>query len=133
MMNRLYLLTVLFALSLLPAGCRTWATAEGTHWTVQAPSKVPHNPNDKLVFTVEATNAESQRVEGVSYVYQVEWVNVHGSNHKGRSFEQQSITVKGSPGTAYLRIYAYDKDQKLVEVAKHPFVVDEELANPPAH
>jgi hypothetical protein len=94
---------------------------------------VSHNPNDKLVFTVETTTPEGQRVEGISYVWQVEWVNVHGSNHKGRSFEPQSVTVKGSPGTAHLRIYAYDKNQKLVEVAIHPFVVDAELANPPAH
>jgi len=132
-MNRLFTLAALVAAGFLTAGCRTWGTTEGTQWAVKAPSKVPHNPNDKLVFTVETTTPDGQRVEGLSYVWQVEWVNVHGSNHKGRSFEQQTISVKGSPGTAYLRIYAYDKNQKLVEVAIHPFLVDEELAHPPAH
>jgi hypothetical protein len=132
-MNRLFTLVALVAVSLLPASCRTWGTAEGTHWAVMAPPKVGHNPNDKLVFSVETTTPEGNRVEGISYVWQVEWVNVHGSNHKGRSYEPQSITVKGGPGTAYLRIYAYDKNQKLAEVAIHPFVVGEAVVTPPAH
>ena len=133
-MSRLFSLAALVAVGLLSNGCRTWGTVEGTTWTLKAPSKVAYGPGNKLVFTVETTTPEGKRVEGLSYDWIVEWVNLHGSSHKGKSFAEQSISVKGSPGTAYLRIYAYDKDQKLVEVAKQSFVVEEApAAPPPAH
>ena len=63
------------------------------------------------------------RADGVSFFYVIQWVGLQGWDHRGVSFAEQSIRVKGSPGTAYIRIYAYDKDDKLVEVAKQSFEV----------
>ncbi|HZE96106.1 MAG TPA: hypothetical protein VE981_03695 [Planctomycetota bacterium] len=114
----------LFLLASLASGCRTWGTVDGYKWSVLVPSTVTHGPGDKLTFTVETTTPSGEKVEGISYIWIVEWVNLHGWNHKGSSFSEQSISVKGSPGTAYVRIYAYDREDKLVEVAKAPFQVD---------
>ncbi len=123
-MGRVVSLAALVVVSLLSNGCRIWGTVDGYKWSIQAPARVTHGPGDKLVFTVETTTPEGQKVEGISYLWVIEWVNLHGGSHKGRSFEEQIISVKGSPGTAHVRIYAYDKDGRLVEVAKTPFEVD---------
>lgn len=111
--------------TLLLGGCRTWGTVDGYKWTIKAPKKVMKHlrESNQLVFQVESHLSTGEAAEGISFYYVIQWVGLQGWDHKGTTFDDQSIRVKGSPGTAYIRIYAYDKDDKLAEVAKEAFEV----------
>ena len=108
----------------LLCSCRAWTLPGELEWTVIAPAKVVHAASNELVFHVETTTKDGQQVDGVGFVWLIEWVGTHGWDHKGTSFSEQSIRAKGRPGTAYIRIFTYDANGTLVEVAKKPFEVD---------
>lgn len=99
----------------LLAGCKVAATAEEFRWRVHAPASVPEE--SRLHFTVE-THQSGTAVSGVPYVWKVLWVGVEGIRHQGRSFEPESIRVKGGPGTAVVLILAFDGGHHLTEVAR---------------
>lgn len=109
--------------AVLFAGCLVSGPAEGFKWTVRAPSEVVHAPHSRLHFTVETSTSDGKAVQGVPYVWYVDWVGLRGVEHQGRSFLQESILVKGGPGTAVLRILAHDPYDRPVEVAQAPIRV----------
>ena len=121
------LATTALALTLV-AGCYVAATTEEYRWTVKAPSKVPLET--KLHFTVDAHTPDGTRVVDVPYVWRVDWVGVKGIRHQGRSSDEERIVVKGEPGTAVLRILAFDRTHHLVEVVRAVF--DVTPSHPPA-
>jgi hypothetical protein len=110
-------------LALLLAGCHVAATAESYRWTLKAPPKASAAPKSKLPFSVEATTLSGTAAEGVPYIWVVDWVGVHGVEHQGRSYREESIRVKGGPGTAWIRILAFDRYDGLIEVARAPVEV----------
>src|SRR5689334_187454 len=93
---------------LLLCSCRTWTLPGELDWKVIAPAKVIHAAKNELVFHVETRTKNGEPVEGVGFVWIIEWVGTHGWDHKGTSFSEQSIRAKGRPGTAYIRIFTYD-------------------------
>ena len=99
----------------LLAGCYSAAPAGEHRWTIKVPKSVALE--NKLVFTVEAHASSGTPVQDVPFVWRVDWVGVQGSRHQGRSFEPEKITAKGQPGTATVRVYGYDLNENLVEVA----------------
>ena len=113
----------LFAMGL--SGCHVASYADGYRWTVKAPAKVEDAPHSKLHFVVETTSPSGAAAEGVEYVWFVDWVGVHGVEHQGSSYREESIRVKGGPGVAWLRILAVDRYGRLVEVAKASFEVNQ--------
>jgi hypothetical protein len=125
---KVFLATPILALALF-SGCYSAAPAGEHSWTIRAPSKVALET--KLSFTVEAHAPDGTAVAEVPYVWKVEWVSVEGTRHQGKSSHEEHIKVKGTPGTATLRILAYGPDQKLVEVAHATFEVTP--AQAPAH
>lgn len=104
--------------AMLLAGCLVSGPAEGYRWTLRAPVEVVHLPHSRLRFKVETSTPDGRPVEGMPYIWYVDWVGVHGVEHQGRSFYEESILVKGGPGTAMLRILAHDRYDQLVEVAR---------------
>lgn len=118
---------VAILLAIVPGfGCRTWGTVEDYRWTIKAPAKVqkPIRENSQIVFQVESHLVTGEPVESISFYYVIQWVGLQGWDHKGKTFQDQSIRVKGSAGTAYIKIYAYDKDDRLIEVARQDFEVE---------
>jgi hypothetical protein len=107
----------------LLAGCHVAATAEDYRWTVKVPAKIALEPHSRLQFAVEATTSGGRSVRGVPYVWTVDWVGIRGLHHQGWSFEEESLRVKGDPGTAVLRILACDRWDRIVEVARASFEV----------
>ena len=86
-------------MSALSAGCRTWGTVDEFKWKLIAPEKLKRDAyKPELAFTVETLNQQGQPVEGISYWWRIEWVGVFGTLHKGKSFSEQSIRIKGSRG-----------------------------------
>jgi len=102
----------------LLAGCHVAATAEDYTWVLKAPSTVPHAPHSRLTFSVEASGADGRHVSGIPFVWMVDWVGVRGLNHNGISDRQEEILVKGTTGTAVLRILAIDRQNQMKEVAR---------------
>jgi len=116
------LLTPILSTALL-AGCLVTGPASGTTWTLRAPGSVVHAPHSRLRFTVETLASDGRPVDGVHYIWSVDWVGLHGAEHQGRSFREESILVKGEPGAAVLRIFAHDGGGGLVEVARSSVLV----------
>jgi hypothetical protein len=112
----------LLALAVL-GGCYTAAQGAAYKWTLQAPSSVVHAPGSKLRFTVETKTLDGKPIGNVPYVWVVDWVGLHGAEHNGESSREESILVKGGPGTAHLYILASDPNGRLVEVARTRFEV----------
>jgi hypothetical protein len=106
------------------SGCHVAATAGEYRWTVKAPAKVEDAPHSKLHFTVETTTPSGAAVDGVPYIYVIDWVGVHGVEHQGHSYREEAIRVKGGTGVAWLRILAVDRYERLVEVARSSFEVN---------
>jgi hypothetical protein len=124
MLVRLYLPLVLLG-CLASTGCRTWGTSEGYTWKIKAPAKVEKTirESNQLVFQAETYLPSGEAAESISFFWVITWVGLQGWDHKGKSFQDQSIRVKGQAGTAYISIYAYNNEDKLVQVAKQPFEV----------
>lgn len=98
---------------------------DGHSWKLNAPAKVLRDAyKPELVFTVETRDARGEPVEGISYWWRIEWVGIFGVLHKGKSFEEQSIRVKGSRGEAFLQIMAYDRDGRETTVVRQAFKVE---------
>src|SRR5689334_1971747 len=68
---------------LLLCSCRTWTLPGDLEWTVIAPAKVIHAAKNELVFRVETRTKDGQPVEGVGFIWIIEWVGTHGWDHKG--------------------------------------------------
>jgi hypothetical protein len=105
---------LMLALPLI-AGCYSAAPAGEHRWTIKAPKTV--QLENKLVFTVETHTHDGAVVQDVPYVWRVDWVGVQGTRHQGHSFIPEKITAKGTPGTATVRILAYDLNENLIDVA----------------
>ena len=120
----------LSALSLaILAGCYTAAPAGEHVWNLKLPKSVALET--KLVFRAEAHTPDGTPVQGVPYVWRVDWVGVQGTRHQGRSFEDEKITAKGQPGTAVVRVFGYGPHESLIEVASGTVDVTA-AAQPPA-
>jgi hypothetical protein len=112
-----------FLLAMALSGCHFAADADGYRWTLKAPSKVEGAPHGRLFFTVETTTPRGTAIGGVPYIWIVDWVGLHGVEHQGDSYREENIRVKGGAGTAWLRILAMGRYDRLVEVAKVPVEV----------
>lgn len=77
-----------------------------------------------LVLRVETRDSGGAVVEGISFMWYVDWATVKGSRHKGQSFENLMLRCKGSPGKGEVRAYAYNDNGGLVEVARAAFVIE---------
>jgi hypothetical protein len=115
---------VVILLACALSGCHVAATAGEYRWSVKAPAKVDDAPHSKLHFTVETTTPSGAAVDGVPYIYVIDWVGVHGVEHQGHSYREEAIRVKGGTGVAWLRILAVDRYERLVEVARSSFEVN---------
>ena len=118
----------LLGLSLLAllASCQPVAKPKDHVWTVKAPPKV--ELDSRLRFTVETRTAAGEAVGAVPFLWKVEWVGAEEPQYQGVSFREMAINVKGSPGTATVRVFAPDGDGRHVEVASATVEV---LAPPP--
>ena len=114
----------------LLAGCKVAATSEEYRWSVKAPSQVSLGAHSKIRFAVETSSLDGRQVAEVPYMWIVDWVGVRGIRHQGWSLREESIQVKGGPGTAVLRILAFDRHHEIVEVARASIEVGTE--SPPA-
>lgn len=115
-------------LVLLLTGCHVASTAEEYRWSLKSPPTVTAAPKSRLSFSVETTTPGGRAEEGVPYIWVVDWVGVHGVQHQGRSSREESIRVKGGAGTALIRILAFDREDRLLEVARAP--VEIQLSQP---
>lgn len=114
--------TIAALVLLAVTSCRFWArTDHGFSWKVVAPKQI--NRGEDLVFHVQAYSADGTAAEGYSILWAVDWVGVRGSKHKGTTFSTLDIRSKGSPGQSAIRVYAYDGDGNVVQVAKEDFEV----------
>jgi hypothetical protein len=114
---------VLLLLSI--AGCRTWGTIKDYSWKVKAPARLARDAyKSDLAFTVETRDAQGQPVQGISYWWRIDWAGVIGVHHKGRSFEEQSIRVKGAKGEAFINIFAYDDAGKETSVIREKVQIE---------
>ena len=102
----------------LIGGCHVCAPAGDYTWTIQAPAAVAHAPHSKVRFTVETKTLDGQPAAGVPYIWVIDWVGIRGVQHNGESFREESILVKGGPGTAQLYALACAPNGHLVEVAR---------------
>src|SRR5882757_8841106 len=82
---------ILLLLASTLSGCHVVGTAGEYRWTVKAPAKVDNVPHSRLHFVVETTTPKGTAVEGVAYVWIVDWVGVHGVEHQGFSFREEAI------------------------------------------
>lgn len=114
------------AILLLLAGCKVAASAGDHVWTVKAPPKV--EIGSKLRFTVETHDLGGAPVREVPFIWKVEWAGLEGVRHQGWSFREESIRVKGDPGTGVVRIFASVDGDEMAEVGRASFQV---LAAPP--
>jgi len=106
-------------------GCRTWATVDDNfQWSIKVPEKVAHVNKQEVRFSVETRTPTGEVAEGVSFYWVIEWVGVRGSTHKGKSFSEESIRIKGRQGSAVIKIFAYNHSESLVEVASAHFEVE---------
>lgn len=114
-------LTIL-ALLLTLAGCKATAQVGNHTAAIEAPASV--NRGEKFTFRVTLKDNTGAVATGVVYHWKVSWDGVEGIYHKGKSGDEQHITVKGAPGPASLRVYGYDAAGNMAELAKHDFKVD---------
>ena len=115
-------LSVAVPLACLAVGCGTpWAIHDQYSWKIVAPAKVARAAD--LPFHVEASSKDGQEARELKFRYVVDWSDIKGSRHTGETFVPQLIRVKGNPGKALLRVYAYDANEALHQVAQHEFEV----------
>ena len=95
---------------------KSWAKVQDFTWNVVAPKKVDRGAD--LVFRVELKTSDGQSMEELSFWWQVDWVGLKGTQHKGKSFRDQSIRVKGDLGTATLRVFGQDEAGNWAQAAK---------------
>jgi hypothetical protein len=69
----------------------------------------------------DVRGADGAEKRDVGYSWSVDWPGLPGAMHRGRSFVEESLRVKGLPGTAQLRIYAEDGAGRRVQVLRQPF------------
>ena len=107
------------------SGCRSWGTVKGYSWKLKAPAAVSKEAyKAELGFLVETHDSQGQAVEGISYWWRIDWVGVTGVHHKGKSFDLQSIRVKGAKGEAFINIFAYDEAGKETSVVREKVQVE---------
>jgi len=114
--------TPVTAIALLLTACATWAPPDGVTFTVDCPERVRRG--EHLVFRVDVLSTDGSLRAGDKYGYLVDWVGLKGMVHTGRSGVEEKIAVKGSPGTATLRIYARGANRNRVQVAQRTFEVE---------
>jgi len=107
-------------LLLVLTSCHVASSAEAYRWALKSPARVDAAPHRRLSFSVETTTSGGTSEDGVPFIWVVDWVGVQGAEHQGRSYHEESLRVKGGPGTAWLRILAFDHGDRLIEVARAP-------------
>jgi hypothetical protein len=113
--------TAILAAAALAAGCRAPAGKRDDHaWSVRLPRTL-FCRGERLAFTVETRGADGAARRGVGYAWSVDWPGLPGAMHRGVSFAEESIRVKGLPGTGFLRIYAEDAAGRRVQVLRQEF------------
>lgn len=110
-------------LLLLAMGCRTRALKDDYEWGARI-VKRDLNRGEDLRFRVETKDKTGRPAEGVRYLWSVDWPGLNGTRHRGTSFKDELIRVKGGEGQACLRIYAYDAGGAVTQVLKEPFQVN---------
>ena len=105
------------------SGCRGRALKDDYAWAARI-AKRDVNRGEDLRFRVETRDRSGQPVEGVRYLWSVDWVGLNGARHRGTSFKDELLRVKGGEGRAFLRIYAYDAGGAVTQVLKEPFEVN---------
>lgn len=118
-MRRLVALTLLLAAT----GCRTRGLKDDYDWSARI-AKRDLNRGEDLRFRVETRDKAGRPAEGVRYLWSVDWVGLNGTRHKGTSFKDEIIRVKGGEGRGYLRVYAYDAGGAVTQVLKEAFEVN---------
>jgi hypothetical protein len=108
-------------LVLLAPACKTWIKVPEHAVTVVADSEVKRGGD--FAFCVTLKDAAGQQVYAAAYEYKIEWVGLAGMSHKAKTGIYEKIRVKGSVGTATLRVLGYDAQDKFGEVATHTFQV----------
>jgi len=108
-------------LALLAPSCKTWVKVPEHAITIVADTEVWRGKD--FTFCVTLKDASGQQVYAAAYEYKIEWVGVGGLSHKAKTGIYEKIKVKGSPGTATLRVLGYDAQDNFGEVATHTFQV----------
>jgi hypothetical protein len=90
-------------------------------WSIQAPPNIDRGAD--LVFQVHTKTAAGMAEEGVYFMWVVDWVDLNGWRHRGKSFNDLKILSKGRTGTAVIRVLAYNDEGHLVQVAKQELEV----------
>lgn len=109
-----------FALVFSLSGCKSWAPAQGLTWEVIVPPRVKRG--ETFSFRVQARTADGKPAEDLPILYAIDWPTVNGMKHKGKTFTSLSQTAKGGPGNGRVRIYTYDDNGEVVQVAQGEFV-----------
>jgi hypothetical protein len=109
------------ALAFLAPACKTWIKVPEHTITIVVEPEVKRGT--EMSFCVTLKDASGQQVYAAAYEYRIEWVGLEGSTHKGKTGIYQKIRVKGTTGTATLRILGYDAQDNYGEVAKQTFHV----------
>ena len=104
------------SLSVVLASCGPIAAPKDHAWTVKTPPMV--ELDSTLRFTVETRTAADEAVGAVPFLWTVEWVGAEEAQYPGTSFREQAIGVKGSPGTATVRVFVREGENQQVEVAR---------------
>jgi hypothetical protein len=113
--------TAILAAAALAAGCRAPAGKRDDHaWSLRLPRENVCR-GERLSFTVETRGPDGAERRGVGYAWSVDWPGLPGSLHRGKSFAEESIRVKGLPGLGFLRIYAEDEAGRRVQVLRREF------------
>ncbi len=105
------------------AGCATVGTAEEFTWAVQVPTVV--DKGAEFLFTVRATRATGEVVNGVAYRYQIQWPggSVNSLRYKGYSGEPEKVKARLVAGKATLVVTCVNKDGLDVKVQEVAFEV----------
>jgi len=117
------LTTALLVAAILLPGCGgPWRAAETCAWTIDAPARL--RVGGDVRFTVEARERAGGDIRGMEYEYVIDWVGQRGTKHKGATFIEEKIRIKGGTGTATINVYGEDGQGNSVPVAKHTIVIE---------
>jgi hypothetical protein len=101
---------------ILLGGCKSWAELGEMQVEIEAPDRVSRFGN--LIFRIRTMDARGLPLGDVHYQYAVDWPGVKGMVHRGISYKSESLSAKGPPGTAVLRIFTVDANGNFVEGLK---------------
>ena len=107
----------------LASGCTAFSARVSEYqFKIVAPERV--KAGEMLTFTVELTKGAGEQATGATYGWLIDWPDVKGIMHVGRAFEPQQKEAKCSVGTATLRVYAKNAQNRPVQVARQDIQVE---------